>query len=333
MMDMDPGMDRPPMPEDRGDMRGDMGPGPGMGGPPSRGGPAPPSTKVYVGNLRETIQRRDIEELFGNGQIVNVEMKPHGFCFVEFGDIRDAEDAVARLKGYVIDGQEIRVEFARGRRFPDGPRGGGGGGETCFVCQETGHWARDCPRSANPGIDVRSGKCFKCGQPGHLAKYCRDSGDPYRGGRDGYGRPPSPQYGRGRDDGYYRDRSPPRYDRRPSPPRYSGGGGYRDRSPPRGMSGDRGYGPPPDRYGNGGYRDDYGPPRGAPPREYRSERPRSRSPIGMRPARSPPRRMSPPPVARSPARQYTRSPSPPVRRRSPPAYSSPPRDRMPPRPY
>ena len=36
-----------------------------------------------------------------------------GFAFVRFYDRRDAEDAMDRLDGYVLDGREMRVQTAR----------------------------------------------------------------------------------------------------------------------------------------------------------------------------------------------------------------------------
>lgn len=54
-----------------------------------------------------------------------------GFAFVRFYEKRDAEDAMERLDGYVIDGREMRVQLARyGRPNENKGRhyGGGGGG-------------------------------------------------------------------------------------------------------------------------------------------------------------------------------------------------------------
>lgn len=61
-----------------------------------------------------------------------------GFAFVRFYEKRDAEDAMERLDGYVIDGREMRVQLARyGRpnesRGRHGGGGGGGGRRRCVI--------------------------------------------------------------------------------------------------------------------------------------------------------------------------------------------------------
>ncbi|KAF9964078.1 hypothetical protein BGZ70_006957 [Mortierella alpina] len=211
--------------------------------PPAAEGAAPPSsgavthTTVYVGHLSLRTERRDVEELFEKyGRIISVELKHGGFAFVEYEDPRDADDAVTKLNGYELDGNRISVEWSRRS---------GGPGSGCFLCNQTGHWARDCPEASEKGLDVKSGKCFKCGEPGHLARFCSD----YRRG------PPSPpRYGRGR-----------------SPARYGGAGG-RDPYEYGGYRGGRGYSRSPDR--------GYGGPSGAyrPRSPYRPGAYRGRSP-------------------------------------------------------
>ncbi|KAJ3191079.1 hypothetical protein HK101_008102 [Irineochytrium annulatum] len=239
--------------------------------------PRPASIKVYVGRLPPNAQKRDLEELFGKyGRILSVEIKQGGFAFVEFDEVRDAEDAIKGLNGYPFEGDRLMVEFSRRAANAPGHHGGSGpgGSSTCFVCGSQGHWARECPENAEQGLDVRSGKCFRCGQPGHLARFCGgDSRDRYdRGGYDRRSR----DYDRGYDSRYdSRD-----YDRygRGSPMRGGGGGG---RSPMRRGGGydDRGYGPPPrhyDDYGRGGHGGGAGDPYGGgggPRDPYREEYP------------------------------------------------------------
>ncbi|XVF00731.1 hypothetical protein REPUB_Repub04eG0026700 [Reevesia pubescens] len=70
------------------------------------------------------------------GRILDIELKlpprPPGYCFVEFEDPLDAEDAIKGRDGYNFDGCRIRVELAHGGRGQSSRRGyggyGGGGG-------------------------------------------------------------------------------------------------------------------------------------------------------------------------------------------------------------
>lgn len=68
-------------------------------------GPKMPSTldcKVYVGDLGSGASKQELEEAFsyyGPLRNVWVARNPPGFAFVEFEDMRDAEDAVRGLDG------------------------------------------------------------------------------------------------------------------------------------------------------------------------------------------------------------------------------------------
>lgn len=64
------------------------------------------STKVYVGNLGNSASKYELKAAFNKyGPLRNVWVarNPPGFAFVEFEDPRDAEDAVRRLDGMLVE--------------------------------------------------------------------------------------------------------------------------------------------------------------------------------------------------------------------------------------
>ncbi|KDO52793.1 hypothetical protein CISIN_1g0226881mg, partial [Citrus sinensis] len=95
------------------------------------------SRTIYVGNLPSDIREYEVEDLFYKyGRILDIELKipprPPCYCFVEFENARDAEDAIRGRDGYNFDGCRLRVELAHGGsgRGPSSSdrRGGYGGG-------------------------------------------------------------------------------------------------------------------------------------------------------------------------------------------------------------
>src|SRR5262245_36038648 len=89
-------------------------------------------TRVYVGNLSYNTDEARLREACAAGgrEVVSVSMvtdrmtgQPRGFAFVEFGNDKDAESAIAELNGKPLDGRTLAVNEARERQ----PRGGGGG--------------------------------------------------------------------------------------------------------------------------------------------------------------------------------------------------------------
>ncbi|XP_055336923.1 serine/arginine-rich splicing factor 1-like [Paramacrobiotus metropolitanus] len=94
-------------------------------------------TRLYVGNLPPDVREKDLEDIFRKyGRIEHLDLRTNKgppFAFLDFGDTRDAEDAIRGRDGYDFDGYRMRVEYPRSFRderggFSRGRDGGGGGG-------------------------------------------------------------------------------------------------------------------------------------------------------------------------------------------------------------
>lgn len=81
-------------------------------------------TTLYVRNISSRCRYDDLKSFFSHyGKILDITIPldyysgmPKGFCFIEFEDPRDAEEAQYRLDRKYFFGREIDVEFARGTR-------------------------------------------------------------------------------------------------------------------------------------------------------------------------------------------------------------------------
>jgi len=118
------------------------GGGSGYGGGGSRSiDPA----KVFLGNLSDRTEKRDVEDFFrGAGRIQSVWLarSPPGFGFVVFEDPRDASDAILDFDGRELMGRRVTVEPSR-RQEP----GGGGRGRSPSPRRQRSQWDNRRERS------------------------------------------------------------------------------------------------------------------------------------------------------------------------------------------
>ncbi|XP_073250562.1 serine/arginine-rich splicing factor 10-like [Porites lutea] len=84
----------------------------------------PKNCSLYVRNLPRETRSEDLERLFSQyGRVTDVHIpldpytgEPREFAYVQFEDIRGAEDANHYLNGETFHRKEIQVQFAEGQR-------------------------------------------------------------------------------------------------------------------------------------------------------------------------------------------------------------------------
>merc|ERR1712223_1231640 len=122
--------------------------------------------KLFVYGVNARCPRDVLENEFSRcGEVTDVYITEKGYAFVTMADDDGADQAIRELNGVVIDGQEIKVDNARGGGGGGGRGGGGRGG---------GFRGRSFGRGGGGGYG-RGGDRYGGG------------GDRYGGGGGGYG--------------------------------------------------------------------------------------------------------------------------------------------------
>ncbi|XP_061675085.1 serine/arginine-rich splicing factor 10-like [Syngnathoides biaculeatus] len=84
----------------------------------------PPNSSLFVRNISDDSRPEDLRREFGRyGPIVDVYIpldfytrRPRGFAYIQFEDVRDAEDALHNLDHKWVAGRQIEIQFAQGDR-------------------------------------------------------------------------------------------------------------------------------------------------------------------------------------------------------------------------
>jgi len=158
-------------------------------------------TKLFVYGVNSRCPKGVLEDEFGRfGDVTDVHITEKGFAFVTMENQDDAEEAIRKLNGAEIDGQEVKVEESRprdnrggggrsfGRDRRDDRRGGGGFGRD----------RRDSDRRDDRRGGGGGGACYNCNRSGHIARDCPDSRRDDRRGGGGFGRDRGGRGGGGR---------------------------------------------------------------------------------------------------------------------------------------
>jgi len=159
--------------------------------------------KLFVYGVNARCPRDILEGEFARcGEVTDVYITEKGYAFVTMADDDSADAAVKELNGAVIDGQEVKVDRARGGGgggrggggggggFRGGSRGGGFGGGDRYGGGGGGGGYRGGDRDGGGygggrgggsrgfgggrggGGGGRGGGCYNCHQDGHIAREC-----------------------------------------------------------------------------------------------------------------------------------------------------------------
>uniref|UniRef100_A0A1A8DZ74 Serine/arginine-rich splicing factor 10 n=1 Tax=Nothobranchius kadleci TaxID=1051664 RepID=A0A1A8DZ74_NOTKA len=200
------------------------------------------NTSLFVRNISDESRPEDLRREFGRyGPIVDVYIpldfytrQPRGFAYIQFEDVRDAEDALHSLDRKWVCGRQIEIQFAQGdRKTPNQMKSKErrSPGRSSRYDDYGDGWRR---RSRS-----RSYERYRSRSPSYDRRRRRSESPRERGPR--YGRPRS----RSREDDRYRQR-PHRESRRrsrsrsrsgsPREPMNPSGSHYTEEEPPRVVS-------------------------------------------------------------------------------------------------
>ncbi|GAU90885.1 hypothetical protein RvY_03243-1 [Ramazzottius varieornatus] len=182
-----------------------------------------PNSSLYVRGVAEETRNEELKEMFAKfGPVKDVYIpldyytrRARGFAYVQFEELRDAEDALAAVDGTRLHGMSLEVEFAQGdRKTPNDMKGkerGGGGGRN-----GNGAGRRD-GRNGRGRYDDRRGDRDRDRGYSRERERSRDRGDRRRRSRSGDR--DRRRSDRDERDGRERRRSPSPRRRSPSPKR------------------------------------------------------------------------------------------------------------------
>lgn len=94
----------------------------------------PPTRTLFIGNMSFDMSDRDLNNLFREVKnVIDVRVaidrrtgQPRGFAHADFVKVEDAEKAAVQLRGKVVCGRELRVDYSTssGRSSAIGGRSG-----------------------------------------------------------------------------------------------------------------------------------------------------------------------------------------------------------------
>lgn len=109
------------------------------------------STKIYIGNLPESSNAEELQEIFEKyGDVKECDIVKN-YGFVHMSSDEEAKAAIEGLNNSDFMGSKISVEISHSKVRQ---RPGMGGKGQCYRCGRQGHWSKECPR--NPAARINN---------------------------------------------------------------------------------------------------------------------------------------------------------------------------------
>ncbi|KAI7904628.1 uncharacterized protein BX663DRAFT_503014 [Cokeromyces recurvatus] len=124
----------------------------------------PNPCRLYIGRVSRYVRESDLRDLFSRyGRIRDLLLRDF-YAFIEYDDVRDAEDATKALNGYRLENERLIVQIANAARN----RSERSSRRDCDSRERDYDRDRGRDRDRRDRGSENSDRCYNCGEFGHM---------------------------------------------------------------------------------------------------------------------------------------------------------------------